>query len=459
MNDVKREAKSVKREGLASRFTRYASRLTLYTSRSSLLTSTLLVAFFFGADKLAGLARQVLVAQAFGLTADFDAFNVANNLPDTLVALLSGGALAFVFVPVFTEVLDRQGRARAWELFSHILNLAFTVTAVAALGMALFPLPIARALAPQFSPAQHALVAQLLRLNLIATLLFSISGLLMSALQAHKHFLFPALAPLGYHAGQIFGVLVLQCWGIHGLAYGVILGAALHLAVQIPGLMRYQFQWTPRLTLRDPDVRRVLALLGPRLLTIGFINLVFIFNDRLASPFPEGAVSALYYGWNIMQLPETVIGTAIGTVLLPTLSDLAARGASDELRRLLRRALLVIVALMLPAALMGLALLRPAVGWLFAGRANADFVVSATQFFLLGLVGHSVKEVTARAFYAHKDALTPVFTAGLTFAVFVALGVWLTPRLGFAALALANSVAFTLEAGVMLIILRRRRIL
>lgn len=429
-----------------------------------LLNASLLVGFFFGLDKLVGLGRQLLVARTFGLSADFDAFNVANNLPDTLVSLLSGGALAFVFVPVLAETLDQKGRARAWELFSYVVNLVFVVTAVLSAMIALFPLPLVRyGLAPLFSPEQQALVAELMRLNLISALIFSVSGLTMSALQAHQHFLFPALAPIAYHLGQIFGVLVLQRLGIYGLAYGVLLGAAAHLAVQAPGLIQHQFKWTPRLTLAEPGVRRVLALLGPRLITIGFINLIFIFNDRLASGLGQGVISALYYGWNIMQLPETVIGTAAGTVLLPTLSELAARGEADQLRRVLRRALGVLLLLTVPIAALGVALIRPAIVWVLEGRiftsAESGLVAMTTQMFLVGLVGHSLKEVAVRTFYAHQEVRTPLLTAALTFGLFVALSLLLLPRLGFAALALANSLAFTIEAVLLLVILYRRRIL
>ncbi len=430
-----------------------------------LVNASLLVGLFFGLDKIVALLRQRLVAQAFGLNTALDAYNTANNLPDLLFALISGGALAIAFIPVLTETLEREGRPQAWELFSLVANLAFVVTAVLAGLLALFPLPLVRAvIAPGFGPAQQVLVADLMRLNLIATLIFSLSGLASGALQANQHFLLPALAPILYNVGQIIGVTLLgPRLGIHGLAYGVILGAALHLAIQIPGLVRYQFRWTPRLTLAHPGVRRVLTLMGPRIVTLGLLNLIFIANDNLASHLGAGAVSALTYGWLILQLPETVIGTAIGTALLPTLSELVARGEAAELKRLLRRAVGILLALTLPATLAGLVLIRPAVRFLFEGRAftaeNSELVILAARLFLLGLAGHSLVETAARTFYAHKDALTPLGLALITVGVYVALGLALTPRLSFAGLALANSLAYSAEALLMLAILRRRKIL
>jgi putative peptidoglycan lipid II flippase len=164
-----------------------------------------------------------------------------------------------------------------------------------------------------------------------------------------------------------------------------------------------------------------------------------------------------------MQLPETVIGTAAGTALLPTLAEHVARGEAAELRRLLRRAVLALLALTLPVTLLGLVLMRPAVRLVFEGRAftpeDSEYVILAARMFLLGLAGHSLVEVAARTFYAHQDARTPLLLAALTLAVFVGLSASFVPTLSFAGLALANSLAFTLEAGLMLAILHRRDIL
>jgi putative peptidoglycan lipid II flippase len=426
----------------------------------------LLVGAFFGLDKIVALGRQVILARYFGLDPVLDAYNASNNLPDTLFALISGGALAIAFIPVLTETLDREGRAGAWKLFSLVANLAFVVTALCAALIALFPLVLVRrVVTPGFSLEQQLLVADLMRLNLIATLIFSISGLVMGALQANQHFFLPALAPVFYNIGQIVGVILLKpAFGIHGLAYGVILGAALHLAIQVPGLVRYQFKWTPRLTLADDGVRRVLRLMGPRILTLGFINLIFIANDNLASRLgTNGAISALAYGWLILQLPETVIGTAVGTALLPTLSEYVSRGEHAELKRLLRRAIAILLAVTIPVALASLVLVRPAVKLVFEGRAftaeNSELVILAARMFLLGLAGHSLVEIAARTFYAHQDARTPLFLAALTLSLYIVFGTALTPQLNFAGLALANSLAFTTEAIVMLFILHRRNIL
>ena len=268
---------------------------------SRLARSTLIVAVFFGLEKLLGFARQALVARTFGLSPELDAFNAANNLPDLIFALISGGALAVAFIPVLSQYLEERGRPAAWDLFSRIANLVFLVTAGLSILVALFADQLVGwrlGIAPGFSTGQQELVASLMRLNLVATLLFSLGGLVIAGLQANQHFLLPAIAPSMYDIGTLFGVLILAPeqgyqigpitlpafgFGVYGLVYGVILGAALFVLVQVPGLFRYQFHWSPRINLRHPGVRQVLSLLGPRLVTVFFIQLTFIAQDNIAS--------------------------------------------------------------------------------------------------------------------------------------------------------------------------------
>ena len=180
---------------------------------SRLTRNVLLLAVLLAADKGLAIVRQVIIARQFSFSKDLDAFNVANNLPDLLFALISGGALALAFIPILTELFTKEGRPAAWDLFSRIANLAFIGTAVLALVVAVLAEPLVRSeigVAPGFSMVQQDVVITLMRLNLIATLIFSISGLVMGGLQANQHFLLPALAPMLFNLGQIFGALILS---------------------------------------------------------------------------------------------------------------------------------------------------------------------------------------------------------------------------------------------------------
>ena len=444
---------------------------------SKLTRISILVAFFFGLDKIVAFLRSVIIARQFGLSKELDAFNVANNIPDLLFALISGGALAMAFIPVLSETLTREGRESAWALFSRIANLAFLTTASLALLVGALAGTLVRSqvgIAPGFGPEQQHLVIQLMRLNLVATLIFSISGLVMAGLQANQHFLIPAMAPLFYNIGQIFGALILAPeqgyslggitlpafgLGVQGLVYGVIIGAILHLGIQMPGLVIHRFRWTPRIDLLNPSVRKVLVLMGPRLVTMLMIQLVFIVRDNLASRLEAGAVTSLTYGWMIMQVPETLIGTAIGIALLPTLSEMVAREEREAFHATIQRAIQVILALTLPiSVLLGMGL-PPLLAFAFDfGLGGTDLLVWVTRGFLVGLAGQCLLEVAVRSFYARQDAITPLITAGINLVVFIVLGVILFRVFGAPGISLADSLAFTSQAVLLTALLNRHLI-
>jgi putative peptidoglycan lipid II flippase len=440
---------------------------------SHIARSSLIVAVFFGLDKVLGFLRQVLVLQQFGLTYQIDVFNAANNIPDLLSALISGGALGVALIPVLSEYLERRGRPDAWDLFARIINLAFLITASLSLLIALFARPFVQYLiAPGFPAPQQALTAELMRLDLFAIIIFSISGLVMAGLQANQHFLLPAMAPGFYNLGQIFGIAILAPaagitlgpltlpafgLGIHGLVYGVILGALLHLMIQVPGLIRYRFRWAPGIQLGDPGVQQVLRLLGPRVLTMLFLQMFFIVRDNLASRLGEGSVTALNSGWFIMQVPETLIGTAIAIVLLPTISEQIARGDQAAFQQTLNNAIRTLLALTLPVAALLSVGLPPFVSAIFGlDPAGVDMVVWATRAYLLGLMGHSLLEIASRSFYAQQDALTPLYAAAINAVAYILMAVPLSRTMGHTGIALANSLAFTSEALLLLYLLNRK---
>ena len=336
----------------------------------------------------------------------------------------------------------------------------------------LAPFLIDKVIAPGFPPEQKILAVHLMRLDLFAILVFSISGLAMAGLQANQHFLLPALAPAMYNLGQIFGALVLapdtgyriagftlphSGLGVQGLVYGVIIGSFLHLGIQVPGLLRYGFRWRPIIGLSTPGVRKVLALLGPRVLTMLFIQIYFIARDNLASGLAAGSITALNLGWFIMQVPETLLGTAVAIALLPSISEIFSLGQSEKFSQTVNGAVRAILAFTVPAAVL-LAIGLPAV----IARAfpaftpeQADLVVWITRLYLLGLAGHSLLEIGSRSFYAQQNATTPLLAAGLNSIAYIVLAIVLTNLMGAGGIALAGSISFTAEALLLFLLLRR----
>ena len=397
---------------------------------SFLARTSILIASFFFIDKILAFVRVGIISRQFANSIEIlDTFNAANNLPDVLFALISGGALAMAFIPLMSDYLTTKGRAAAWDLFSRVANLAFVVTGSIAIIVAIFAIPIVNAeigIAPGFGKEQRTLLAELMRLNLAGTVIFSISGLVMASLQANQHFLLPAMAPTLYNVGQIFGAIYLvPRFGIHGLVYGVIIGAALHLLIQIPALFKFEFKWTPALNLRDTGLISALKLLGPRLVTMAGIQLIVIARDNLASRLDQvGAVTSLTYGWMIMQVPETLLGTAIATAMLPTLAELASREDWSEFRSTIERALRVLIALTLPVAAVMAAGINPLVRAVFGfDGATSTLITWTTRAYLLTLTGFSIQEIAARSFYARKEPMFPLYAVLIRLAIFISVGI------------------------------------
>jgi putative peptidoglycan lipid II flippase len=439
--------------------------------------SSLIVAGSYTLAKVISLVQVVLIADRIGLQETWDAYSVADQFSGTLFTLVSGGALTHALIPILSGYFGVDNRSAAWRTASNIANTVLLSALVLAAAGMIFAVPIAERLAPGFTPSNLLLTAELLRILLVSVVILAISGVVMGILQSDNHFLTPAIASVMLDIGLLFGVFVLlPIFGIHGVAYGAVLGTALHLAIQVPVLWRKGVQWRPELGWNsNPDVLLVVRLMIPRVLGVLTFMFSLQFANNVASRMGEGAVGAFGWGWRLMQIPETIIGTAIGTVVFPTLAMLAYRQDQDGKRDAMAAAVRYILALTIPAAV-GLVLVGPtALKLLERGAFTADdsaLIFSTLQFFAIGLVAHSLLEVVARSFYAEKDTLTPMYLAFGGLAVNIVLSLWLTglspaafisPQAGVTLpintlqyLALANSAATVAQVGVLMYLLHRR---
>jgi putative peptidoglycan lipid II flippase len=431
----------------------------LSTSTRRILISALIVGAGFLVSKITGIVDDLILARTIKPGPELDAYYAAFGLPDLLFTLIAGGALASAFIPVFTGFLTREDRSGAWQLFSAVVNTAFVVAAIGSGILAIFaPWIVAATVGSGFSPEYQRLCANLMRVILIGTMIFAISGVVMSALQANQHFFLPALAPIMYNLGILGGVIFLgPTMGVWGAAIGVVVGSIMHLLIQVPGLVKYKARWAAQLGWHDAQLRRVVRLMIPRIIGLGAVQLAGVVTISLASTLSSGSVTALNYGWRVMQLPETLIATAIATAAFPTLSEFAARGQIPELRRTLRTTLLVILMLTIPATLGLLIFGQWAVRVLYDTTPEATLLITwAVHGYALGMIGHSMLEITARTFYAQQDTWTPLYVAVGAMLVAIAASVLLRDRLGVGGLALANAIGVTVEVAALLVILRRR---
>jgi putative peptidoglycan lipid II flippase len=431
------------------------------STRQIAKAATLVVALFIF-SRLAGLAREVIIGARFGTSADYDAYLAAFRLPDLLFQLMAGGALGSAFIPVFTGCLVRRNLRGAWRLYSAITNLVIIVMTTAAVLAALAaPWLVRYLLAPGFTPEQQYLTVTLMRWMLISTIIFGVSGIIMGVLNSFQHFLLPALAPIFYNLAIIAGAWFLApTMGAYGLVLGVLVGAALHIDVQLFGLYLYRAQYYPILGLNDSRVREVGRLMAPRILGLAVVQLNFWVNTMLASSLVTGSIAALNYAWLLMLLPQGIVAQGVATAAFPTFSALEAQGRLGELRHTLSSTLRAVLFLTIPAAV-GLFVWRvPLVRMLFQRGAftaeSTQMTAYALAFYAFGLVGHSMLEITSRAFYALHDTRTPVAVGVGSMALNILLSLALRPVLSFAGLALANTIATLLEMALLLWLLTRR---
>jgi putative peptidoglycan lipid II flippase len=427
-----------------------------------------MLAFLFG--QLASLARSILVASTFGASPELDAFTAANRVSETLFLLVAGGALGSTFLPVFTGLITHNEKESAWKLASSLANVVTLTLSLLAILLAIFAPQVVRyALAPGFAekPELFALTVSLLRIQLISAVLFGLGGLIVGILNAHRIFFIPALTPAMYQLGMIFGAVVLApMLGIYGLAWGVVLGALAYLLVQIPTLIKQRGTYQVTLGLKNPDVRQVIFLMGPRLLGVAVVQLNFWVNTRLASQMEEGSVASLGFAFSLMIMAQTAIAQSVAIAAMPTFSAQHALGKQDEMRISLAASLRGILLLAMPATI-GLILLRePLISFLYQrGKFDAQDVQLAAWallWYAAGLVGHSVMEVLTRAFYAQHDTKTPVIIGTIAMGLNVLFSfafASLFRQMGWmphGGLALANSLATALEATALFVFMGKR---
>jgi len=269
---------------------------------------TVMAAFIF--SNLVGLLAKTLTARVFGTGIESNAFFAANRFSEILFNLVAGGALGSAFIPVFTGLLANEQREKAWKLASGIANLVSLVLVILSALTIIFARQVVRyILAPGFAGEEELLTAQLLRVQVLSSFVFGLSGLLMGVLNSHQRFLLPALAPAMYQIGWIIGILLLSpTLGVFGLAWGVVIGSILHLLVQIPWLLRLPGRaYWPSLGLRMPEVREVGRLMAPRLLGVAVVQLNFLINTLLASYQTAGSITAISLAFPLMIMPEAAI--------------------------------------------------------------------------------------------------------------------------------------------------------
>ena len=409
-------------------------------------------------SRILGFVRDVLIARLFGAGLATDAFFVAFRIPNMLRRLFAEGAFSQAFVPVLSEYRTRRGDSETKLLVDRTASLlALALLAATALGVAAAPI-IIYVSAPGFaaSPAKFDLTVAMLRITFPYILFISLVSLAGGILNTWSRFAIPALTPALLNLSFIFAALFLSPYfepPVMVLAWAVFVGGALQLALQVPALAKIGMLPRPRLSFSDPGVRRILLLMGPAVLGVSVAQVSLLINTIFASYLEDGSVSWLYYADRLMEFPTGLLGVALGTILLPSLSKYHSASDENEYSKLLDWGLRLTFILAAPAAV-ALALLSvPLVTTLFHygqfGERDVWMTRQALIAYSAGLLGLILVKVLAPGFYARQNIATPVRIAIVTLIATQLMNAALIVPLKHAGLALAIGLGACLNAGLL----------
>lgn len=415
-------------------------------------------------SRILGFVRDFVIARAFGAGALTDAFFVAFRLPNLLRRLFAEGAFSQAFVPLLGEYRNQKSEADTKALVDRIATLLFLILIVTtALGVMAAPL-IVHLSAPGFGdePEKFALTVSLLRITFPYILFIALVALAAGLLNTWRRFALPAFTPALLNLSFIGMALWAAPWfdpPVLALAWAVFIGGILQLAIQLPALARIgmlpRFDFAPN----DPGVKRLLKLMGPAVLGVSVAQVSLLINTIFASFLESGSISWLYYADRLMEFPAGLLGVALGTILLPSLSRFHGENNSTEYAALLDWGLRLALMLTLPAALALAMIGIPLLSTLFQHGAFTAGDVLRTQEALIaysvGLTGIILVKVLAPGFYARQNIRTPVKIAICTLLATQAMNLAFIGPLKHAGLALAIGLAACLNAALLYFGLRR----
>jgi putative peptidoglycan lipid II flippase len=405
-----------------------------------LALSTAFFAFATGLSRVLGLIREVVAASYFGVSGAMSAFTIAFQVPNLMRALFADSALQGAFVPVFTELLEKGEKKEAFRVASSLFLLVSVALGAATLLFILFADPIMSVFAPGFrdQPELHDLTVNLSRLMFPIVLLLALSGVVVGMLNSFEHFSVPAIAPVAWNLviiGALVGLTPVLHTDIYAYAYGVLAGTIVQFLLPLPWLRGRGGSFSFQLDWKNQHVRRVLKLMLPVTIGLGLINLSLLINSLFGTLVSDQAPAAIDKAFRIYQLPQGLFSISIATVLFPTLSRFAARGATADLRRTMANGVRQIALLLIPSAVLMAVLAEPITRLVYQrghfGTGATDLVAEALVWWSISLPFQGISLLFTRTFFSLQKpwATTALFglnmalNAGIAGALYGPLGV------------------------------------
>lgn len=421
-------------------------------------------------SRVLAVARETVFAYLFGASNEMDAYNVAFRVPNLLRDLFAEGAVSAAFVPTFTRCLAVRGPAAAWRLGNLVINaLAVVTIACVVIGWFIAPDLVRWFVSPAYLliPGKLELTTLLTRIMLPFLTTIALAVVMMGMLNALGRFFIPAVSPAMFNVATVISAFTLVPlmprlgWPrIAGLAIGTVLGGAGQFLIQWPVLRREGWRYAAILDTRDEGLREVMRLMGPGTIGLAAVQVNVFVNTVLATSQGPGAVSWLSYAFRLMYVPIGLFGVSIGTAALPEISRHAAAADLAAMRRTVSGALRLMLMLNVPAAVGLIVLARPIVALLLErghfGPADTAGTAAALMCYAPGLLGYVAVKVASPTFYALRDSRTPVLVSALSVVLNITMNLALVHVAGVRGLAAGTAIAATMNAAVLLWLLRGR---
>jgi putative peptidoglycan lipid II flippase len=381
-------------------------------SMSTITGAAFLISCMGLASRFLGLIRDRILASKFGAGDELDIYYAAFRIPDFIFNLLILGTLSAAFIPVFTSLISRKKNKEAWKLVNNIFSLGLIVLSLAAVVLFFITPLLTKGIAFGFSPEKQASVTMLTRIMLLSPILLGLSGVLSGVLNSFKKFFFYSLAPIFYNIGIIIGVLVFtQFWGIAGLAWGVVLGALLHLLIQLPETIRSGFRFKFKIDLKSVYLKRVVLLMIPRALGLAMTQVNLLVVTILASTLVAGSLAIFNLSNNIQSVPLGIIGISFAIAAFPVLSAYWAKKERAKFIESFSRTFRNIMFFIIPFSVVFI-ILRAQIVRVVLGSGKFDWEDTTLTFqalgiFSLSLFAQSTIPLLARSFYAIQNTITP----------------------------------------------------
>jgi len=455
----------------------------LFVSKFKTITSAAIVISLAGlASRLLGIVRDRVLAGEFGAGAALDMYYAAFRVPDFVYNIVVFGAISAGFIPIFTALIKKEdihdkvetseltgGETHhvtldnndAWDLTNNVVNV-FSIALIVVSGLLLiFARDFVELISPGFSPKQIEITTNLTRIMFLSPIFLGISGIFGGVLQSFKRFFVYSLAPIMYNIGIIIGAVVFtRWWDIYGLAWGVALGALLHLAVQLPVARELGYKYRFFTNFGDKNLIKIFKMMIPRVLGLATTQVNLIVVTIFGSMLAAGSITIFNFAINLQSLPVGLIGIAFAIAAFPTLSSLYSKKDYRTFNNTLNHTVRMILFGIIPMTIMFLVLRLEIVELILdSGRfssTDARLTATALGIFSISLFAQSLIPLLARAFFARHNTIVP-FLSGLVGAGLNVLLAWiLSARFGVVGLAFAFSISAIVNFLLLIILLRTK---